>query len=665
MSVSLAVDRVKTVQVLEPRTNITNERVYSVANGPQESTWQPVTSTSYANNSIQWSVNPPAGVIVDRKVYMQIAIALHFTFTGPVVGPPLQFGTNDGLRAFPLDHLIQTLQVQLNNNSASIQSSEVVPYLARCMKGQEIDFSMTPAQLDSFQNYSDWLQPWGGDARNPLAPYGANDRDVTTRGAFSYNFIPGATYGTGIQIVSNVAGALTADIVVYLLEPVFLSPFYAGKGNAAGFFGLNTMQFNLTLNNFDQLWSHSAAGNTLVLTGANKISGSIGAPSSFQPAVGVPPPRLLVNFLTPLDISRLPKSVSYEYEEIQRFNTDFNAPLANGVAAVGSVSNNLILQSMPKKFYIFVPFTLSSRTALTPDCMAVINRISVNINNRTGLFASATMQDLYDMSVRNGSNQTWLDFSQYAGSIIIIDPAADIGLGPDLAPGTVGSVNFQVSVDYSNSNPKNNGLWLNPSIGTNYPGSTVYAADPINQLFSIYIITISDGIFTLADGRAVSSTAVLTPADVLHAKSSAPQVAYNVWEENAIMAGGGNFYGDVKRFLGNAVKSLPGLLRKGYSKVRGHGGAVSVLSSGPKNLASALGMGRTGGRRRHARRRMRGRGGLESGSDDDDDDEEKSGEEQCDSGDDECERGTNAGREEPRHSSRSVRSLSELCSGAR
>jgi hypothetical protein len=65
-----------------------------------------------------------------------------------------------------------------------------------------------------------------------------------------------------------------------------------------------------------------------------------------------------------------------------------------------------------------------------------ITGLNITFNNVSGLLTSYSQNDLYMMSRRNGSNQTWMEFrgtvfnknkESFAGigSIIVIDPVRD------------------------------------------------------------------------------------------------------------------------------------------------------------------------------------------------------------------------------------------------
>ncbi len=90
----------------------------------------------------------------------------------------------------------------------------------------------------------------------------------------------------------------------------------------------------------------------------------------------------------------------------------------------------------------------------------------LDFNNQAGLMTSVSQQELYNMSVENGSNQSWLEFSGKAnlaytgllktpagttGSLIILKFGTNIPLYEDYyASGSLGNFNLKVSVDIEN-----------------------------------------------------------------------------------------------------------------------------------------------------------------------------------------------------------------------
>jgi hypothetical protein len=210
-------------------------------------------------------------------------------------------------------------------------------------------------------------------------------------------------------------------------------------------------------------------------------------------------------------------------------------------------SNNITLNTIPRRFYIAVRRRNADRTYLTTDTFGAITAISVNWDNNSGLLSSATQRDLYNMSRKNGLKMTWPQFCGTAGnganalnnnqistvgSIICIEMGSDIGLPDDQAPGQLGRYQLQLRVD-----------------GTN-PSFT----DTIN--YTMYIFVCSEGIFSIQDNTATTTIGVIDTQAIVNSSNWPSKSKY----ENQSMYGG-NFWSGLKNFASNVQsgveKALP------------------------------------------------------------------------------------------------------------
>jgi hypothetical protein len=545
---SLSVEPLKTVQVLEPRTRINADREYAILRGGNRVTWKPVISTSYSNSSIQFSAPPPSpGIIVDRHVKLQMTITFNFTFTGVPDGTvPLQLGSNDAPRAFPLSSVISTFNVTLNDAQCSINLNDVITCLERVHQPpllRDGSLSTSPCEPDQFQTYSQYFYPppQGGSNRNPLAGYGENALEQT-RGGFPYNSILNPVNTPAVQ---------SASVAYTFTEDFYLSPFLPGQlcGNEAGFFGVQTMDFNITLGNLARAWSHSKLGNNITAINATLSAA----------------PVLLFNYITPNQIFPIPREVTYPYFVIQRYPTDANITLPPGSSTTVS-SANIQLNSIPRRMYIYARQRNSDRDNVVgqnnsggasfldyawtnTDTFAYINQLSVQWGNDSGLFASATPQDLYRMSKDNGVNLSWSQWSSYVGSIIAIEFGKDLGLDSVTAPGMLGTFQLQLTATIQNPSPTQYGSGTD-SKGVPIPIPTG-PLSPQNINYTLYIVTVSEGSWTITENRSIGNIGIVTPKDVLDSKES-PWVDYKTIET----VYGGDVFGGVKSMLSRLPKHM-------------------------------------------------------------------------------------------------------------
>lgn len=556
---SLNIAPIQPVSVMDPRLNVEpGDRRYAVFRGGSQVSWKPVISQNFSTSSIQFTAPPPApGIVVDRRVLLQIPVTISFTgvnFLGStsllggngLVYPAYNatIGPNDALRADPISQMIQNIAVTINNTQVSLNMNDVITGLRTYddFRGdRDIYESMSPAYPDQFQAYGDYVTL--GSNRNPLANYGENASEVN-RGAFP------------MRIISNGLGV--AQVQAVLTEQIYLSPFLFGHKQHSGFVNVQNMDFNINLasNLGAKIWSHAS------VAGGNSLSS---ATVTFNGA-----PTLLFNYITPPLLMQHSLSTPLElpYFDVQRYPTDLNASLASG-ASVTMQSNNIQLQSIPYAVYIYARMRNADQTFNTSDSFAVINQVSVNWNNNSGLLSSATQNDLYKISMENGCNLSWPQWSQFRGSVLKLEFGKQIGLQDNEGPGKLGTYQFQYQANITNTS--------NAAIN-----------------YTLYTVVLSEGVISIFDNRSVTQIGVLSEADILS--------SYNMPHDyNALKSlYGGDFLSTARSFLGNI----------GQAALKYGPAALQVA----KAVAPFVGLGMSGGARRRVKRCPKGsrrkRGGV-------------------------------------------------------
>lgn len=491
MSLSLAPD-ITPVKVQDPILNIDQSKYYTILEGPKQNTYQVFVANSSSNSSANWNINPPnINVLTNRKWFIRYYCQLDFT--GADQGSPLlQLGVNDAPRAWPVSSCISSANLQINNGGVNINLSDVISGLYRYNCGtdyRQYDLSILPAMPDQFQDYN----TGSATNRDPLAAYGANPAEMS-RGAFT------------IQVISNTNTA--ASIRFISTEPLILPPLNWAHGDSPGFLGVNQFVVTLNFSNLSYMWSHSSAGLTL-----STVAGSF-----YQN------PEVLVNFLTPPDTMPLPKMIPYSYYVINRYQTDFGN--VNAGASFTVNSNNITLQSVPERIFVYARRRNADRTFLTTDCYAALQSIAINWNNQNNILSTASAQSLYEIAVKNGCNLSYEQWSNFTGSVLALDFAKDIALDSSIiSPGQNGSFQLQIQATFTNT-----------------------SANTVNYTF--YIITVSEGIFTVDSGFAVPQIGVVSASDSLNT----PEVEAVPYEEIEAAAGAGNFFSKLKKFARKAYK---------------------------------------------------------------------------------------------------------------
>lgn len=548
------------LRVNDPVTNLNSKRDYIVLRGGSVNSWQQFPATNVNTNTIQITCNPPSrDIIVNRKVYLRAQFTLTFTGVG---NPLLRMDVADAPRAYPLSQVINTLQMTINDDTLTLAPFNqywpaLLWYHNRMCQRRE-DYSMTPSMLDQSQNYSDIF----GGIRSPLQGYraGAPENDEP-RAGFS-----------GMTITN---GNNTATVVMTITEPIFLSPLYFGSGNSSGLIGIENMAFTATLGNLQRLWSHDGVnGNSVTAL-----------------TVAINSASLLFNYITPDTVSHIPRQLSYPYFNLVSYPTKGSLNVAPG-GAFSQTMQNIQLASIPRRIYIFARMDDSLLQAnntgfLLSDsycAFANSNPISLTWNNNQFL-SQASVQDLYQMSVRNGVQMSWNQWNAQApngvnpnpnavttgvGSILCVDFGTDIGLSPLEAPGVLGQYQLQFTVNMINTNP--------------------------TQTFipTLYCVVVSEGAFNVINGSCNHKIGVLTHSDVLNSRL-APSITMN--DLHNVYGGGiGDFFRSIVSGAEGAFKGIKKVLpvAEQILKVIPHPYAQRA-AEGVRTVRNVVGGGTSGG----------------------------------------------------------------------
>lgn len=546
-------------QVMNPAVDINEKKDFAVLKSALQTTQRSFTSTSYSTTSAFWSAPPPnENTIVNRRILMRFAIRA--TCTAGSFIPYL----NSAPRFMPLSSIVNSAVLTLNNIQIPIQLQEVLVPLARCMASPEQlskQFSTTPSQMDQYADYSQYTTL--GTARNVMANFGENSFQPPRGGT-------AVTYSVGNTV---------ADFTVE--EPLMLSPCRWGDEQTPGFIGLQTIELTLNFGNIDKVMSNDNVNNPGI------TSLSISFPT---------PPVLDFEYYTPPVGMPIPRSLTYDYSNVQRFTTAYGN-LATGVSATIS-STSVQLNAVPKKILICVRQQLADQTFQTSDHFCRVNSISLNWNNTNSLLSNASPQQLYNMSKVAGYSYSWDDWYNKTGSVLALLPgiAFDLNNAAGEAPGVLQQTTVQFNLNVTNIGPNTENMVL-------------------------YMIVVYEGICTIANGFVDVSYAALTQQDVI-ASGAAPMVKFH---DAYAPHRGGDFLGSLKSF-GSRVADVakialpfvgPLLAKAALSKI-GIGGGRGNLGGRHSGGAGGYGMSAlgdlvasSGGRRR---RHKRG-GGDNEGSD--------------------------------------------------
>lgn len=579
-------------------SNITDQEVYSVMSGPSQNTFQEFVANSTSSSSIIFNCQIPSeNIVIDRHLLIQSTVTLTLNLKAINVSNQTKLafnlGLSDSLQAFPINSLCQSQMCTINNVSISQNTKDILPMILRMYDKRKLNRynSICPSLPDSY--YAEYIDGYG-TLNNVLAGYNNQslDEDFTPRGGFdtqilqvlhTYNTVTTETTtnsdGTKTTaITSTVAGTpdnslvmpagvppadtaattytseYTDNTFVIVLqftstEPfIALSPFTNSFGNnTAGLCGINTISLNLsidstckrvfsTMNNYIQSIS---------------LGGTVGT-NYIQPFINT---KLLFNFLSlqPEQYQKISSRNTIPYLDFPRFLSVANA--TSSIPSKGSstlTSNNLQLSMIPDLILITVRKPMVDQNWADSSSFLTIKKISINFNNSSGLLSSANSQQLYLMSYKNGSGQSYYEFNGYAnnnytgakfidgsgdsvsegttadkvnligkgsqvgttGSMLVISPT-DLSLPSYLAPGSLGQFNLTFNIDVYNQ--------------------FTSAITP-----EICVITVNSGFFSTQLGSSVITTGILTKEEVLRAKEKKSEIDSN----------------DYKRYIGGSLHNM-------------------------------------------------------------------------------------------------------------
>lgn len=569
----------KTVLVEQSQiSDITDEEVFAVQAGAGASTYQQFASVSASNSSMVFSVTVPSeNIVIDRHVLIQSTVNLTLTLSG--VQPTeqcFQYGLTDSFQAFPLQSLFTTMQSTINNVSVSSNTKDIMPMLLRMNDKATLSRynSLTPSNPDTqYGVYADGILA----NNNPLASFSNNgyDDQFMPRGAYPATIVI-ERYVNGVYVddspISTSATTNTWKIFItaQFTEPfLFLSPFLnTAPCCEAGLLGINNMSFNFTVDSgckrvFSTANTNIAGGAiTSYITGIEL--GLVGPTTITGKQNGFEEAKLLFNFLSlqPSSYNKIKTKNVVPYSDYPRYLSVSNNNATMTPNSTQTITSQAVqLNQVPDLIIVSARVPMSSQDWRHPSGFLAIENVSINFNNASGLLSSATVQDLYNISYRNGSAQSFYEFRGQSvnnnnatggvtsipttGSLLVISPVHDLSLPDYLSSSSLGQYQLQMNVRVRNQLPYN----VTPEL---------------------CIITMNSGVFSTILGTSSVYTGILTKQMVLNTKEQNPVPAL-ARDEYERMVGG--------RLSNRGMGALRKMIRL-HRKMDGADMKAGVLSGG-------------------------------------------------------------------------------------
>lgn len=567
------------VLIKDPRLDVSDSIKYAVIKGGQNVTCAQYKAISETDSQLVFNIQVPSEqTIIDRRVLLQTTLSLSLTNAADT-GNNL-YGIYGALASFPLHQLMTVLSVTINNNTVSLNVRDALPAIIRLLEEDDLVNwnGTTPTFADTAANYL----PAGVNLTNPNAAYWAvSDPRNAHRGCF----MPSA----------NPVNAGAVEKLSWLVtEPLLISPFIFAnlKSNSQGFYGIQNMNIVINIGNTQRVYRGPCSVNTdgTVATAAgvqcpsyaaNGLSvvagGNTGGTSTLFSGT-----QLLFTFLTPHPSDLMPARNIVPFYELPRYITSISASPNAGLVSAGGKSlapqdfsfvlNSLQLNQIPDKLILYVRIASGYQGYGSPDVAFPITKININFNNNSGILASATPVDLWQMSRKNGLTSSWNEWSGAAlqgaattflanpavgavapyatvGSYLVLEFGKDIQLTEDFyAAGSLGNFNLQINMTCQNYNQ-----W---SIA--------------KSSLEAVLITMNSGVFVCERGTSSTYTGILTKQDVLEAS----QQEHYTHDDVARLVGGG-FFGALKSAASNLVRqaapALGNMARQGVASLANQG----------------------------------------------------------------------------------------------
>jgi len=605
-----------TVLIKDPTiADITDSLDYAVMSGGSNVTYQQYNANSTSASSIVFQIQlPSTSIVVDRHFLLSTDINFTANITNkitvvPVVGsytfsygsipaniPVFNYGYTDSLQAFPLNKLFNVSQSTINNVSTSVNTQDVIDVLLRMTDSRELyQYNGMTASLpdQAYAYYTDAV----GSNNNPMGSYlnASYDIDQVPRGSYPISLNPtninfhnvSFSDGTSLSDKSLVSYSLTSTqeanhvyitaetwaipIKVNVTEPLIgLSPFIFGNPtcNCGGLVGVNTVSFTFNIDSScKRFWSTSNTWTSI----------SLGLSNAPQPFTNT---KMLLRFLSTQPSDMIKTRCVTPYIDYPRYVSLATSSPSIALGASSSITTQSIqLNQLPDYFIFYVRIPMTTQTPQNSASFFTINQISINLNNTSGLLASATAKDLWRMSKKNGSTQSWLEFSGQAsinnnisttfngityqpyggrtiyttGSILILSPAFNLSLPDYISSSNIGQFQINATLNVTN---------------TNGPQGTSISPE-------IVLLTANSGLFITEEGSSQIATGILTKEMTINAKEDKSVEPYS----QAMYS----------RMIGGSLhNSLLGALKKHHHMIKPVLHHIREASHRIRNLAPAL-----------------------------------------------------------------------------
>ncbi len=466
------------VKVVPAEFLFENKKIQTAYLGPVTRSFQQYTATSGTSSSaVQFNITTPSRKVVVRKnllIYYSCYTELTATPFGRDGGPYTIFNVanGDAPRCFPVAQNVTSFSASIGNASVQIQNSgQYIEAMSRYfMSIQERNKNMGtfPSYPDPLGAGSNTIGPLGGQPGTYAAftgtakdPFTVGDQGRDHRGDYAFYLSPA-------NFANNNAGNIQRASFTSVEPLIGLSMFgQTSTSLSAGFANVENMSLQIALQNPLNWWSHDITKLVDPITFANLITA---VSHGFNAA-----PVCLVEYWSPPE-SMIPLTpLYYPFSAVTQYPQ-------NAISCASGITfdvnfNNIQVSSVPNALILFCKvapgFPVSNRAGEVGGSIYAMDNyagaptiaynstsfptpslgtVQITFDNSPAQLAGMTVQQLYNMNVGNGlENTSFAEWSEN-GAVYKIIPGKDIFMtSPDLVAGSTGSYNLSIQAKFQNN----------------------------------------------------------------------------------------------------------------------------------------------------------------------------------------------------------------------
>lgn len=427
-----------------------------------------------------------------------------------------QLNNKFGLNSFPCNRIMSNVSVRLNNTSQySTNVSNILDDYLCNEDPYHLASLSSAAKLDNYFSYG------ANVLSNVLRAPSDTIDSIDSRGLMNYN----------VQFTDNPAGGAYANAYVTctitVQEAIIARPFqYHAKSPPNPFFNVNDLYVTVKFDDLSQFLAYQAGiavgGKAIVVDGI-----------SVQP-------QLLIRSYSPMVQVPRPKRCLYNSPIIQKYEASRTPNIAGGASREVTFPN-YVINGMPKMFCIYAKGPRDVNNAVN---FGVITKVSVSIGNHVNQLQDlSTVNDIYNLSVKNGFNNRFSSFSGTPGyplggawqgtnnagngSVLYFAPQ-DLALNMLEQSNSAGVYNITIKFTFMN------------------PTATAQAYTPCLSVIYDNVITFEDGVFS--DSMPLLSSEAIASAPL--------EFTDDEMKMNSIL--GGSFWNSIWNGIKNFAKSDAG-----------------------------------------------------------------------------------------------------------